>query len=85
MMIKHKSIPPTKPALPMANGTAITAEGAAKVKTVIPACLHPMLASCGKVGRKEISFTKLCQYFIEYSTRVARDWISKVLDLYNII
>ena len=48
VMIKHSSIPPTKtkPALPMANGTAITAEGAAKVKTVIPACIHSMRTSC---------------------------------------
>ena len=45
VMIKHKSIPPRKPALPMAKGTAITAEGAAKVKTVIPACLHPIQTS----------------------------------------
>lgn len=45
VMIKHRSIPPRKPALPMAKGTAITAEGAAKVKTVIPACLHPIQTS----------------------------------------
>ena len=33
-------MPPMKPALAIAKGTAMTAEGAAKVKIRIPACLQ---------------------------------------------
>ena len=34
------TMPPKKPALAMAKGTAMTAEGAANVKSRIPACLQ---------------------------------------------
>lgn len=40
--IRHRIIPPRNPALPIAKGIAITADGAAKQKIVMPACIHPI-------------------------------------------
>ena len=39
MITMQITMPPMKPAFAIAKGTAMTAEGAAKVKSTIPACL----------------------------------------------